>query len=439
VPAAGYVDSLPTTRPSWSAAYVPRYRLRMVVTLDNSHAAAAAAGGLPQTATIILPDTSTAAVSWPYALPTDAGETISTYSLRVESFGCDMVSTDPELPACQADLAAAWIPPTSLYRWQWRPASVVTTLAGPGGCATTGTRDGYQRPDAQLYGDDLPLIGSTIIRLRASGDLVYLQDRTFAGIRVFDRRTRTLSAVAGNPASSSSVVVHGVSGADARFDFRQGTNAGMEWDRTSRYLYVPTLQNQAVARVDLQNSGFTEVVYGASHTACKCLYPITCPASCYTESDAACGLDALVNEVDSVGLSVDPRGRYFYIVDAMRLSLRRVDTQTFCPTTLMLNVSARISTLFPHPSGDWLLAYASGVGTGNPAWLVSNGRANWRADQHHRHQSVLFVVHFARARWQRRVLPVRAHSGQCVVSRHDPLPAREHGGAADTAAMGRAH
>jgi len=347
-PSFGFVESVTIVKPSWSISFSQPYRIRLVVTLNNSNPVAAAAGGLPQTATILFPLASTT-ISWPYSMPARTGNVVSAYSLTVDEFGCDSSLNSTETQACLAYIATAFVPTVALRKWQWRPASVTTTLAGPGGCSTPGIRNGVQRTDAQLYGDDLPLLGSTILGIRASDQLVYVQDREYAGIRVFDRRTRTLTNVSGDPMGTATGVVLG---ANARWDFRATatfTNAGMGWDGSGRYIYLTTYLNMAVARIDLLNGSFAELVYSASHTACSCTYPATCPASCYTPSDATCGTDARLNTADvSVGLQMDPRGRYFYIVDSQQNSLRRVDTATFCPTTLMAPSATKPSRVTQH-------------------------------------------------------------------------------------------
>ena len=125
-------------------------------------------------------------------------------------------------------------------------------------------------------------------------------------------------------------------GVDARWDIRMATftAGGMAWDG-GRYLYSPSSTMQVIRRVDLQNSGYTQVVYGQTHPACTCTYSTTCP-TCYSESDSVCGLNALLNnQLATSPLAADPQGRYVYLIDQLRNSIRRINTTNFCPFTLI--------------------------------------------------------------------------------------------------------
>lgn len=100
----------------------------------------------------------------------------STFSLETFLECHPTALTAPDLALCQAWFAQSYIqlPPV---RWQWRINVVTLTTAGPGGCRRRSIKDGMQRYDSTLVGDDLPLFYSDANRgMVAAKDFVLINE-----------------------------------------------------------------------------------------------------------------------------------------------------------------------------------------------------------------------------------------------------------------------
>jgi hypothetical protein len=116
-------------------------------------------------------------------------------------------------------------------------------------------------------------------------------------------------------------------------------------------LYATAGANHIIKRID-STSGVTTSVYGASGACGLTCSTASCPQACYTSSDAVCGTSARVMNIGGIG--ADPRGRWVYVTDTTLWTLRKINTTTWCPTTILGIGVVTLSSgqILVHPNGQ---------------------------------------------------------------------------------------
>jgi hypothetical protein len=239
--------------------------------------------------------------------------------------------------------------------WQFIYAPVILTAAGSGGCKNAGNRDGVQGTS------DHPLLWDATA-LAANDDFIYVQEYDYGGIRQYNRRTRTISSLSGFPTNAIDSRADGI-GAAAAWSWRTAQPnqlpkpLPMSFDGRD-YIYAMDSQNNLLRQVNV-HTGQTTTVYGKTKARCYttvCNGP-SCSPTCYSHSDTVCGTSALMAE--PTGLVADPLGRYVYVADSLITSIRRIDTTTWCPTTLLAPRAGYVYHLLAHRNGQYLYTMLS--------------------------------------------------------------------------------